>query len=49
MSALMLIIALFFTPCEFEDSTNCTWFGGDNQQGQVFTDIMGETIYWEGN
>lgn len=44
-----LILALAFalsTPCEFEDSTNCTWVAASagNTQGQSFTDFFGITL-----
>lgn len=45
MLILSLIFSLFMSPCEFEDSTNCYWGGGANQEGRAFVDIMGQPLY----
>lgn len=46
-----LLFNLFFMPCEFEDSSNCTWYANiqGNTQGESFTNISDTTIFWEKN
>ena len=45
MLIISLILSLFLSPCAAEDSTNCYWSGGANQQGETFVDILGQPLY----
>lgn len=47
---LALLIALS-TPCELEDSTNCTWNASQqgNGTGSSFVDVYGTAYSLEGN
>ena len=47
LAALALTAATLASPCQTEDSYNCTWYAdvqGDGQ-GTSFIDIAGLTIY----
>lgn len=51
MLILSLIFSLFMSPCESEDSSNCYWAANvqGNGSGESFIDIMGTSLYLEGN
>lgn len=47
LTSLILALAIALsTPCEYEDSTNCTWVASTqgNGLGQSFTDFYGITL-----
>lgn len=46
MWELLLMVALM-TPCETEDSTNCTWNAEQvtNMEGESYTDVLGIPFY----
>lgn len=47
LTSLILVLAIALTtPCEYEDSTNCTWTAElqGNNLGQSFTDFYGITL-----
>lgn len=43
-SVLFAILTMVMPPCEYEDTMNCYWDGGNNE-GMPFIDIDGQPIY----